>query len=148
MENKMKPEIVRGVLESYARAWASNDKALLLSLFAEDCEWADPVGTPPFKGHAGVSKFWDFARKDATRLMKPVVHRIVVCANEGILMFTMQVRLPASNQGLDLAIIDRFVLNDQGKIKLAQAYWDPTSVSVPAGMQIFAPNIEEAYEKQ
>ena len=30
----MKPEVVRGVLESYVRAWASNDKALLLSLFA------------------------------------------------------------------------------------------------------------------
>ena len=59
----------------------------------------------------------------------------------------MQVRLPASNQGLDLSIIDRFVLNDAGKIKLAQAYWDPASIAVPAGMQMFAPNIDEAYEK-
>ena len=35
-----------------------------------------------------------------------------------------------------------------GKIKLAQAYWDPGAISVPAGMQMFAPNIDEAYEKQ
>jgi steroid Delta-isomerase len=147
MENQMTPEVVRGVIESYARAWATNDKALLLSVFAEDCEWADPVGTPPFKGHAGVSKFWDFAHQDAMRLMTPVVHRIVACANEAILQFTMQVRIPKLNQGLDLMIIDRFVLNEQGKIKLAQAYWDPSSIAVPAGMQMFAPNIEEAYEK-
>jgi steroid delta-isomerase len=80
--------------------------------------------------------------------MTPVVHRIVTCANEAILQFTMQVRIPANNQGLDLAIVDRFVLNEAGKIKLAQAYWDQGSISVPAGMQMFAPNIDEAYEKQ
>lgn len=143
----MKPEVVRNVLESYARAWASGDKALVLSLFAEDCEWSDPVGTPPFKGHAGVARFWDFAHQDPTRLMTPQVHRLVVCANEGILNFTMQVRVPHLNQGLDLNITDRFVLNEAGKIALAQAYWDATCVSVPEGMQLFAPNIEDAYQK-
>jgi steroid delta-isomerase len=71
----------------------------------------------------------------------------VVCANEGILHFTMQVRVPKLNQGLDLNIIDRFVLNESGQIRLAQAYWDPGSLSVPEGMAGFAPNIDEAYEK-
>jgi steroid delta-isomerase len=47
-----------------------------------------------------------------------------------------------------LVLVARFVLNDEGKIKLAQAYWDPGSIAVPAGMQMFAPNIDEAYEKQ
>ena len=112
----MKPEVVRNVLESYVRAWATGDKALVLSLFAPDCEWSDPVGTPPFRGHEGVARFWDFAHQDPTRLMTPKVHRIVVCANEGILNFTMQVRLPHLNQGLDLNITDRFVLNEAGKI--------------------------------
>ena len=143
----MAAETVRNVVEAYARAWQTGDKALLLPLFAEDCEWQDPVGTPPFKGHAGVGRFWDFAHQDPTRRMTPKVHRITTCANEGILHFTMQVRLPHLNQGLDLEIVDRFVLNDAGKIRLAQAYWDNSCVSVPAGMQLFAPNIEEAYQK-
>jgi steroid Delta-isomerase len=143
----MKPETVRGVIESYSRAWASGDKALLLSLFAEDCEWQDPVGTPAFRGHAGVTHFWDFAHRDPKVQMTPKVHRIVVCANEGILHFTMQVRLPHLNQGLDLEVIDRMVLNEHGRIRLAQAYWDTGSVSGPAGMQLFAPNIEEAYQQ-
>jgi steroid Delta-isomerase len=143
----MQPDVVRNVLESYIRAWSSGEKALLLSLFAEDCEWSDPVGTPPFKGHEGVGRFWDFAHQDSTRRMTPKLHRITVCANEGILNFTMQVRVPHLNQGLDLNITDRFVLNDQGKIRTAQAYWDTGSLSVPAGMQGFAPNIDEAYEK-
>jgi steroid delta-isomerase len=143
----MKPEVVRAVLESYLRAWASGDKALLLSLFASDCEWSDPVGTPPFKGHEGVGRFWDFAHEDKSRELTPKLQRIVVCANEGILEFTMQVRVPQLNQGLDLNIIDRFVLDEQGKIRTAQAYWDTGSLSVPPGMQGFAPDIEEAYDK-
>ena len=85
--------------------------------------------------------------QDATRHMTPKLHRIVVCANEGILNFTMQVRVPKLNQGLDLNIIDRFVLNEAGQICTAQAYWDTGSVSVPEGMAGFVPNIDEAYEK-
>ena len=70
-----------------------------------------------------------------------------MCANEGILNFTMQVRVPAHNQGLDLNIIDRFVLDDAGQIRTAQAYWDAGSLAVPEGLQGFAPNIDEAYDK-
>jgi|SRR5580704_5313891 steroid delta-isomerase len=143
----MTPEVVRKTLESYVRAWATHDKALFLSLFAPDCEWSDPVGTPPFKGQEGVTRFWDFAHRDAATQMSPKLHRIVACANEGILNFTMQVRIPSRNQGLDLFIIERFVLNAAGQIQLVQAYWDQGSVSVPEGMQGFVPNIDEAYAK-
>ena len=141
------PEVVRQVIESYVRAWVRNDRSLLLSLFAEDCLWYDPVGTPPFRGHAGVAGFWDFAHQDRSRKLEPKVQRIITCSNEGILHFVMQVRLPESNQGLDLTVIDRFVLNDEGKIQLAQAYWDAGCAAVPEGMQLFVPNIEEAYQK-
>lgn len=141
------PQKVRAVIESYVRAWATGDKPLLLSLFAEDAVWTDPVGTPPFIGHAGVGAFWDFAHQDASRQLKPQVNRIVTCANEGILDFTMQVRAPHLNQGLDLRVVDRFVLNEQGRIQTAQAYWDEGSASAPPGMDFFAPNIDEAYKK-
>jgi len=139
------PEQVREVIGKYVKAWTEGDKALLLSIFAEDAVWNDPVGTPPFVGHAGIAKFWDFARQDPQRQIAPKVHQIIACANEGILRFTMQVRLPHLNQGLDLLVVDRFVLNDEGKIQTAQAYWDETCASVPEGMALFAPNIDEAY---
>jgi steroid Delta-isomerase len=139
------PEVVRQVLENYVRAWRTGDKPLVLSLFAPDCVWNDPVGTPPFKGLDGVARFWDFAHQDATRQMEPKVERIIACANEGILHFVMQVRA-ADNQGLDLTVIERFVLNDAGKIQTAQAYWDGGCVATPKGMRLFAPNIDEAYQ--
>ena len=131
-------------IEAYAKAWATGDKELLLSIFAEDAIWHDPVGTPPFKGLKGVEKFWDFSHQDSSRQLTPVVHEIIACGNEGILRFTMQVHL---NQGLDMSIIDYFQVNDDGKITTAKAFWDRTKVTAPDGMQIFLPNIDEAYEK-
>ncbi len=140
------PQTVREVIESYVRAWTTGDKELLLSIFAEDAVWADPYGTPEFKGHEGVAKFWDFSHQDAGRILTPKVEEIRACGNEGILRFTMQVRVPALNQGLDLTIIDVFALDDSGKIKSAKAFWDETSVSAPPGMDLFIPNIDQAYE--
>ena len=138
---------VRTVIQQYVEAWAKGDKQLLLSIFAEDAVWCDPVGTPAFVGHQGVAAFWDFAHQDSARQLTPRVNRIVACANEGILDFTMQVRVPHLNQGLDLRVVDRFVLNEAGRIQTANAYWDETCASAPEGMDFFAPNIEDAYKK-
>lgn len=139
------PQKVREVLEAYARAWATDDKALLLSLFAQDAEWSDPVGTPPFRGHEGVGRFWDFTHQDAGRSMTPRVEEIRACGSEGILRFTMQVRIPSRNEGLDLAIVDYFQLDEAGKIRVAKAFWDESCVSVPPGMKLFVPDISAAY---
>lgn len=142
------PDQVRDVIRKYMQAWSTNDKALLLSIFAADATWEDPVGTPPFRGHEGVSKFWDFAHMGAEqgRTISPRIDQIIANGNEGILRFTMQVRLPAENKGLDLAVVDYFEVNDEGLIQRARAFWDEACVSVPAGMELFAPNIDEAYE--
>jgi steroid Delta-isomerase len=140
------PKQVRKALEDYIRAWTTGDKALFLSLFAADARWSDPVGTPEFKGHEGIGKFWDFAHQDPQRKLTPKLEEIRACANEGILRFTMQVRIASSNEGLDLSVIDYVVLNEQGKIQSARAFWDESNVSAPPGMKLFAPNVSEAYE--
>ncbi len=58
----------------------------------------------------------------------------------------MQVRIPAKRQAIDLSIVDHFALDDAGRILTARAFWDESSVSVPAGWQPFVPNVSEAYE--
>jgi steroid delta-isomerase len=140
------PEQVRHVLKQYLTAWATNDRALFLSLFAEDARWSDPVGTPEFKGHAGIGKFWDFAHQDPERTLSPRLEEIRACANEGILRFTMQVRIASRNEGLDLSVIDYVMLNQAGKIQSARAFWDETSASTPPGMKPYAPDVTAAYE--
>ena len=140
------PQQVRHALEQYIKAWGTNDKTLFLSLFAADASWADPVGTPEFKGHDGIGKFWDFAHQDPSRQLTPRLEEIRACGSEGILRFTMQVRIPSTNEGLDLSVVDYVVLNDQGKIQSARAFWDERNVSAPPGMKLFAPNVADAYE--
>jgi hypothetical protein len=43
----------------------------------------DPVGTPPFRGHAGIGKFWDFALSDPSRQITPRLEEIRACGNQG-----------------------------------------------------------------
>ena len=140
------PDQIRSVIEQYVKAWTTNDRELLLSLFAEDAVWEDPVGAPPFVGHEGVGRFWDFAHQDASRQMVPRPEQIIACGNEGILRFVMQVRIPDQNQGLDLHVVDHFVLNDAGRIQTARAFWDEQCAQCPPGMDMFAPDIDDAYE--
>jgi steroid Delta-isomerase len=140
------PDQVRRAIENYVKAWATNDKKLFLSLFAPDAQWWDPVGAPPFKGLEGVERFWDFAHQDTGRTLEPRIEEIRACGSEGILRFTMQVRIPAKRQALDLSIIDHFSIDDAGRILTARAFRVETSVSTPAGWQPFAPNVSEAYE--
>lgn len=140
------PEQVRDTIQKYVEAWTTNNRELLISLFAEDATWADPVGTPEFVGHEGIGQFWDFAHQDSSRTLTPRPEQIIACANEGILRFVMQVRLTTENKGLDLHVTDHFVLNDAGKITSAKAFWDESCVRCPEGMELFVPDISEAYE--
>lgn len=142
------PEQVRQVLQDYIRAWTTKDKALLLSLFAEDGVLEDPVGTPPFRGHAGIGKFWDFALSDTKRQVTPRLEEIRACGDQGILRFTMEVRLPEERKALDLSIIEHAQIDEAGKLVHLRAFWDETSVSCPEGWELFVPNIADAYDNE
>lgn len=141
------PDQVRKALQDYIKAWTIKDKALLLSLFAEDGVLEDPVGTPPFRGHEGIGKFWDFALQDKSRRVTPRLQEIRACGDQGILRFVMEVRLPEQNAGLDLSIIEHVQFDENGKIRNLRAFWDESAVSKPEGMELFVPNVAEAYSE-
>jgi steroid Delta-isomerase len=141
------PDDTRKALNNYIKAWATNDKALLMSILSADAVFCDPVGTPEFIGHEGIGKFWDFSHMGEGRTLTPVLEEIRACGSEGILRFTMQVRIPSANQGLNLSIIEYVQIDDDGKIKSLRAFWDETSVAKPEGMDLFNPNVSEFYEK-
>jgi steroid Delta-isomerase len=141
------PDDTRKALNNYIKAWATNDKALLMSILSTDAVFCDPVGTPEFIGHEGIGKFWDFSHMGEGRTLTPVLQEIRACGSEGILRFVMQVRIPSANQGLDLSIVEYVQIDDAGKIKSLRAFWDETSVAKPDGMDLFNPNVSEVYEK-
>jgi steroid delta-isomerase len=112
----------RAAVEGYVDAWTRNDRNALLNVFADDASWADPAGTPPWQGRAKLGEFWDMAHTAGSTLT-PVVHRIVVCGNEAILLFRMEVRMPGGG-GMGVEACDQMIVNEQGKIQSGKAYWD------------------------
>jgi steroid Delta-isomerase len=127
------PEIVaaeqrtRAAVDAYLDAWKRGDKQALLALYAEDAEWTDPVGTPPMRGRAAIGEFWDKSHGGGTR-MTPQLERVIVCGDEAILLFTMQVR-GAKGGGMDLFVCDHFQVDAEGRIRSARAFWDTSGIT-------------------
>ena len=138
------PEQTRTAIENYLKAWQTDDKQLLLDTFAPDAIWEDPVGKPPFKGRKEISEFWELGHQGGNSLT-PVLTQIIICGSEGILRFTMQIRTADGKQGLNLHVVDRFAVNDDGQIQHAQAYWDFGCVEQPEGLELFAPNVDDMH---
>jgi steroid delta-isomerase len=116
----------RRALEAYVEAWRTGDREALLDVFAADATWEDPAGTPPYRGHERIGGFWDQSHQGGATLT-PQVQRIVVCGREGVLLFRMVVRSPGGG-GMGIDVCDVMEVNDEGKIQVAKAYWDPRCV--------------------
>lgn len=127
-----KPEQIHHTLEAYVKAWATGDRALFLSLFAEDAEWSDPVGKPEFKGHRGIAQAWDVAHHG--RILQTRLEEIRGIENQGAVHFTVRVRNVNSNESRELSVIHYVWLNEAGKIQIARAAWDKSAASKPNGI--------------
>jgi hypothetical protein len=77
------PDDTRKALNNYIKAWATNDKALLMSILSDDAVFCDPVGTPEFVGHEGIGRFWDFSHMGEGRTLTPVLQEIRACVLSG-----------------------------------------------------------------
>jgi steroid delta-isomerase len=133
-------ERVRGAVRRYMEAWGGGKRRQLLELFAEDGEMTDPVGTQPLVGREAIGEFWDFAHQDEEKTITHRPEKIVVCANEALLEFVIEVRLP-NNSGLDLRAFNHFVVNEQGQIQTLRAFWDESCMTQPEGMDLFMPDM-------
>ena len=115
----------KALIEGYAEAYSKGNKQEVINAFAEDARWHDPVGSPPHVGHQGVSEFWDQTHElaDAVEL-KPT--SIYASGNEGAMVF--EIRTTIGEQAFAMSAVETFEFDDQGKIKLAKAYWDPADM--------------------
>ena len=114
-------------VESYFEAWKTNNKELLLSVFSDDAVWEDPVASPPHIGKDQIGNFWDQAHSDPKGTLNPIINRSVFLGNEAMVSFRMEVR--GESGGMDLEVTDFFKINSGGKIILARAFWDATSIT-------------------
>jgi uncharacterized protein (TIGR02246 family) len=115
------PEQVRATVDAYVAAYRANDKAALVALFTDDCEWTDPVGTPTHHGPDGVGAFWDGAHALAESIvLEPKdVH---VCGDEAAMVFEIHATIGGRRTTIDA--VDVFVFDDEARIRSGKAYWE------------------------
>tara|TARA_Y100000590_G_scaffold467487_1_gene646541 strand:+ start:54 stop:488 length:435 start_codon:yes stop_codon:yes gene_type:complete len=133
---------VYNAINNYAEAYRNDDKELFLSLWHQEAIFEDPVGSEPCKGIEAISAFWDFAHPEGQSI-HPNDVKITVCANEGILQATMQVRNKSNNTGMDIQVVDHFIVNDNGKILSGRAFWDESNMTIPDNLESFDVNLDE-----
>jgi len=117
------PEQIQATCDAYVAAYRANDRDALVALFAENCEWTDPVGTPTHYGRDGVAAFWDGAHAMADSIvLEP--KDLTICANEAAMTFEIHASIGGNKMIMDA--IDVFVFDDDARIKTGKAYWDMT----------------------
>ena len=55
----------------------------------------------------------------------------------------MEVRNINDNSGMDISIVDHFVVNESGKIASGRAFWDESSISQPQDVNTIEINVED-----
>ena len=135
-------EKVQSALDNYVLAYKNNDKELFRSLWDDKAIFEDPVGAEPCNGIEAICAFWDIGHSDGMEI-KPTNIETVICSNEGILKAVMQVRNLNDNSGMDIAIVDHFVVNAEGKIESGRAFWDESSISQPSDVNSIDINVDD-----
>jgi steroid delta-isomerase len=135
-------EMVQSALDNYVLAYKNNDKALFRSLWDDKAVFEDPVGAEPCNGIEAICAFWDFGHSDGMEI-NPTNVETVICSNEGILKAVMQVRNINDNSGMDISIVDHFIINESGKITSGRAFWNESSISQPDDVSSIDINVDD-----
>ena len=115
------PEQVRATVDTYVDAYARNDKAAFLALWAPDGVLEDPVGTPAHQGVEALGAFWDGARELADRIeLVPVA--VIVTGDEAAMVFEIHAHI--GDGGLLMQAVDVMRVDDDGRLLGVRAYWD------------------------
>ena len=75
--------------------------------------------------------------------IKPTNVETVICSNEGILKAVMQVRNINDNSGMDISIVDHFIINERGKIISGRAFWDDSTITQPKDVNSIDINVDD-----
>lgn len=114
-------EEIRATVDAYVDAYAKNEKAAFLALWAPDGVLEDPVGTPAHVGVEALGAFWDGARELADRIV--LLPREVIVA-DGEAAVVIEIHAHMGNAGLVMQAVDIMNFDDDGRLTSVRAYWD------------------------
>jgi steroid delta-isomerase len=117
---------IETAIANYFRALATMDIEGFVNAFTPDGVSHDPVGTPPLEGHDALRAFLT-AINGGLESGGLTVDQAFPCGNSAAVKWTGK---GVGKNGKPVAFegIDVLHCNDEGKITLLHAYWDPGPV--------------------
>jgi uncharacterized protein (TIGR02246 family) len=118
---------IRKAVDTYVQSFNRKDKRAFLSVFAEDVQQIDPVGSKPNVGKHTLAAFWDTLFSDCEKIDFRATD-LFVTGDEAALLF--HITQTKKNGGGSVVVdgVDVFQVDDAGHIKLIKGYSDANHV--------------------
>lgn len=114
------------IVETYMQSISAGDYVAVTNLYADDAKLEDPVGSEVVMGQQAIEAFYKQAvsTKFICKLTGPVRY-----ASQEI-VFPFECLVESNGSKMKIAIIDHFVLNDDGLITSMRAFWSQDTISI------------------
>jgi steroid delta-isomerase len=120
-ETTVTADHIKNVFARYCELYSAADVDGVVALYAPDATVEDPIGSAPYRGHAGIREFY---AASAGSVLLEMDGRPRVVGNIGV----GQLRATPKDSGMYIETTDLMVFNDEGLITSMTAYWSPDTI--------------------
>lgn len=118
---------IERVVRAYLSSYTTNDIDGRVSLFAENVEAEEPVGSPAIRGRDALVAFWQ-GSVDAGWQCTNRLERLVVNGDEAFLCFQSDLSLEGQGS-VSLKVFETLAFDERGLIQRLRAFNDETCLS-------------------
>jgi steroid Delta-isomerase len=120
------PTLIERTVTEYFRAIRAMDVERCVAAFAEDAEQHDPVGAPPNIGHEAIRSFFTQIFS-GFKIVALTEDKIYANGNSAAVKWT-GAGMSHSGKSVTFEGIDVLDCDENGKVRLLRAFWDPAPV--------------------
>jgi steroid delta-isomerase len=120
------PNLCEQAVTEYFAAIRAGDVERWVNTFAHDAISHDPVGAPPMQGHAALRQFLTHLGQ-SFQSVALTEEAVFVNGNSAAVKWTGKA-ISHSGKSVDFEGVDVLDCNDDGKITLVRAFWNPAPV--------------------
>ena len=118
---------IRKAVDTYVQSFNEQDRSAFMSVFADDVQQIDPVGSKPNVGKQKLSTFWDGLFSECEKIDFRVTD-LFVTGDEAALLFHITQTKKNGNGTVVVDGVDVFQVDDAGHIVLIKGYSDADHV--------------------
>lgn len=125
-EPEIAPERILATLASYRELFGKGDLDSWLDLFVEDAWVEDPIGTPPHRGRAALTAFFNGTHEmlDSIELRGGLTK---VCGLEAIT--TVEMRPVLGGIVHSFQVMEQLTFDTEARIVSMRAFWSPADIA-------------------